>query len=373
MATVRFQRQARRIERKVRYTGTDALVKGEGLYYDRDTGTATEVDGRRDKNVERGTTINNMWFAGTLQQSYSANSSGQWVRINEPGSVCDVLVGADTTVKVTVLTCTVQLAATLTSLETQGQRPLSGRFIRQGLPGRGTALALETKTDSVLFSDLTGDVGTYVASTGVITASGAGSSAGTAAGDKVLMVAGGTDAGTTSSVKLFGEYPVTSVTAGTTTITSDSTNEHALDYEGLAHIELAASESETCFMYLYNGEESGAVEFLSPIDNSTADAMVGGTTLVVGGYTLTSGTSNHTFADSVIFGQQKLFVCLGALTSNGWVAIDTSNNIQFAPGSGTITNVQTIVMAATTDGVLLEAVALGNWVVKWAAVSASIT
>ena len=97
--------EARQYKRKVYFAGSTALRKGQGVCYDRDYGTAGNVDGRRDKNVEIPSTTNGRWFAGVTERAYNAVTGGQWIDIYEPGSVCEVAIGVDTVVNSTILGC----------------------------------------------------------------------------------------------------------------------------------------------------------------------------------------------------------------------------------------------------------------------------
>lgn len=87
---VLHENQARVLPRTVFYEGTGALVKGQAVCYNRDTGTATEHDGYRDKKVEDPAPGNEAYFAGVTVREYSAKSAGQWIQIYEPGSICEV-------------------------------------------------------------------------------------------------------------------------------------------------------------------------------------------------------------------------------------------------------------------------------------------
>jgi len=93
---IQYETQVKLIQRKVFFLGTGALVEGQGLCYDRDYYTAndkeavTDAWGFRDKCVNTPSQSNNNSFAGVASKAYSANANGQWIVINEPGSVCYV-------------------------------------------------------------------------------------------------------------------------------------------------------------------------------------------------------------------------------------------------------------------------------------------
>jgi len=73
---------------KLWYTGSDAVVQGLGLCYDRDYTDS----GVRDVAVAKPSNTNNLTFAGIVAQAYTATTGGQWVYVYEPGAMCDVLV-----------------------------------------------------------------------------------------------------------------------------------------------------------------------------------------------------------------------------------------------------------------------------------------
>ena len=127
--------QSEKIQKRVKLVGTanTSYLYGTGLAYNRDYGTATEGDGSRDNRVEPLTTANHKDFAGVLDHNVTLDSTGaSWVTINEPGSVCDVALGSDTTLNATILSCVASSGGT-------------GCFRSdRGLVGRGAAKALET-------------------------------------------------------------------------------------------------------------------------------------------------------------------------------------------------------------------------------------
>lgn len=93
---MQYENQSKLIPRWVFFTGSTALVEGQGVCYNHDyltteTGeTATDPFGKRDKVVEAVGTSNNQSFAGVCTANYAAKTGGQWILINEPGSFCYV-------------------------------------------------------------------------------------------------------------------------------------------------------------------------------------------------------------------------------------------------------------------------------------------
>jgi hypothetical protein len=116
-----------------------ALSEGEAVCYNwdynRSGGAATAAYPERRNLVETPSTTNAQFFAGVAARDYPAKSGGRLIEINLPGSVCNVLVGASTTIGVGFLTFDVT-AATV------------GQFRRMGLPGRGSARPMQTVTYS---------------------------------------------------------------------------------------------------------------------------------------------------------------------------------------------------------------------------------
>jgi hypothetical protein len=81
---------AQPIIRKVKFSGTTALVRGQAVFYDRDYGTATTADPDRDWIVEAASAGNYHNFAGVAIAAYAAKSSGQIIDIYVPPSFCEV-------------------------------------------------------------------------------------------------------------------------------------------------------------------------------------------------------------------------------------------------------------------------------------------
>lgn len=110
-----YETQVRKIQRKIWFDGSGSLEKGQGLCYNRtvvtsETGeTAADKNGKRDKTVSLPSAANCLAFAGVTDQSYTAKTGGQWIIINEPGSVCEIYTG-ETSLALgfeTMLICTI--------------------------------------------------------------------------------------------------------------------------------------------------------------------------------------------------------------------------------------------------------------------------
>lgn len=131
---VHYLKQARTASRRVWATTTTAILRGQAFCYDRDYGTAANLEGRRDTFVELPDTSNNMAFAGVAAYAYAADASGQMIEIYEPGSVCQILADQ---------TCVVSFDNYLT-FAISATAAENGIFGVAGFLGRGTARVLQT-------------------------------------------------------------------------------------------------------------------------------------------------------------------------------------------------------------------------------------
>ncbi len=119
------------IPKRVWFGGSTALKEGQGVCYNWDVGTAADADGRRASHVEVCTILNAPYFAGVADRPYAAETGGQFVTINLPGSFCNIWSNASTTIGVGVVTCSSDSTNT-------------GIFKYAGFPGEGTATPLQT-------------------------------------------------------------------------------------------------------------------------------------------------------------------------------------------------------------------------------------
>ena|GEM_PF-1878503 len=113
------------------FGGSTALLEGQGVCYNWDYGTAAAADGRRLNRVELPTILNARWFAGVASRKYSAKSGGQLIEIYLPGSLCNVLSKASTTIGVGRLTC-------------EAGGTYAGYFRLAGFPGQGSCVPMQT-------------------------------------------------------------------------------------------------------------------------------------------------------------------------------------------------------------------------------------
>jgi len=289
MAT-NYWKQERKLIRQVFFSGSTALKKGQGVCYDRDYGTAATADTRRDRTVELPSSSNNRWFAGVAARDYPAKSGGQFIEIYEPGSVCYILAGQqDAVVASTIFTCS---AAT-------GD---AGRFGLAGFPGRGSAMALQTVT-VLKGSGLDG--GGSVSSK---TLTDTNAFTNVEVGDRIVILGG---AGTP------GIYTVASKTDNSNVVLDSAPGNGACTW-------YAIDDTEPLVLaYLFDGEESGLCEWITPQDNDEAAAMVGGMTFICGGVTLSNGNSTDTLDDGDVIGLRKGFLCKGTIGTNDHVVTVT--------------------------------------------------
>jgi hypothetical protein len=118
------------------FTGATALLEGQGVCYDFDSGTATAYDGKRINRVELPSQTNNRWFAGVAARPYAASAGGQLIEIYGPGSTCNILSRVSNTLGVGRTTCI-------------AGGTYAGYFDVAGFEGKGSAVALQTVNRSV--------------------------------------------------------------------------------------------------------------------------------------------------------------------------------------------------------------------------------
>jgi hypothetical protein len=121
------------ISKWVWFEGATALLEGQAVCYNWDFGTAENEDARRFARVEVPSTTNAQHFAGVCAQAHAARTGGRMIEIYVPGSICNVLSRASTTIGVGRLTFEIT-AATATN----------GTFRYSGLEGEGSGIPLQT-------------------------------------------------------------------------------------------------------------------------------------------------------------------------------------------------------------------------------------
>jgi hypothetical protein len=315
---IQHESQGRYDTLRVFFSQSVALKMGQGLCNDLDyvgteTGQAlTDSYAKRSNVVQLPDATNNLAFAGVARMDYDAVPGGQWIDMILPGSVYELAIGFPTTANATVLTCSASTGD-------------KGRFTFQGLPGRGTALALQTvaAASGPLFQSLDGSA-TCATVAGVCTITKAG--IGTACGyltttvyptGMTAVVLAGADNATSLVQATAGEYTIASAnSANTITVATTALGDSDLTL-------YVIQDNPTCLCYLFDGEESGLQQVINPKSAAAVAAMVGGLTLVAGGYTL-AGNSTFTMADGTRENKQKAFGCLGILTTSVYIVTITS-------------------------------------------------
>ena len=344
------------MKRVVYYTGSGALLKGQGLCYVRNytggTGdAAADYSPLRDRRVELPSLTNNMWFAGVTSENYTAVSGGQLITIYEPGSVCEVLCPEAVTLASSVLTCIASGGAS------------AGFFTaKNGFLGRGTAFCLQTRAIHV---SAVGPVGgslscgytlatkRYATITGIESYVQLGDSAIVYANSKTD--GGGTTVAFASTVKALGtDYVILDLD---NTLAANSVCAIYV-YRGVP----------TCLAYLIDGDESGLVDFPGPKDNAAMSPapMAGGVSHILGGSSLTlgAGVTTQAFADGVPWNVRKRFDLLGALTTSG-VTITNAKTLEpmLKATLGVVSSTGVVTLAAGAAGAYAEYYWTGtNWI-----------
>ncbi|KKM00937.1 hypothetical protein LCGC14_1799460 [marine sediment metagenome] len=136
-----YLKVGRRILARVWFSGTTALKEGQGLAYNFDYfpsgGAVTNSNPDRYNRVELPATANSLHFAGVSAHAYAASSTGQFIEICLPGSVCNIWLNADVVIGVGIITCEAGNALGASS---------AGYFTRAGFQGEGSAVPLQTVT-----------------------------------------------------------------------------------------------------------------------------------------------------------------------------------------------------------------------------------
>jgi len=342
------QKMGNRIAELVWYEGTDALKHGEAVCYNTDYGTAADFDGRRANRVERPTTSNSQAFAGVAERDYAANSGGQLVEINAPGSKgVYVALGVDTVLDTGLLSFTVNGKADVGTDGGDGSD--GGRFYTGKYKGRGSCIPRQTVT-AVIEASLIG--GWLVAADGkTLTMS---DTTGLAAGDTVVVLGGEDDA---TDAVVPGKYLISSVTNGTVVVLATSiydTGDSGANATGQV-TGYAYTGNPRCQADLLTGDECGGIEFLN-LPNAGGDSqpyMVGGVTYVCGGVTL-GADADVELAQGTLPGETKAFILIGALASNNFVVDLATPSLQLGQAVGGTALAEIALMDTAADAVYLS-------------------
>ena len=335
-----FATQVKQIVKKVFYTGTDALARGEGLCYDHDYGTATAWDGSRTRRVERpsATNGNTRFFAGVVVDDHAANAAGQWIEIYEPGSYCQVLVGRDTAINATLLGCSATAAD-------------AGRFTDPPVyGGRGAALAMQTNTSGSKFQSLDGTAASHASTAGQIVKTGIGTAS--AVNDLVFVI------GAEVAAECQKCYVKTIVDADNIIVatTIGGTAVAFTVSKKLAVYVVDGSTPPLVMAYLCTGMESGLQHWSNPVTGAAAvpAPTPTGMTYVFAGTTIANDTT-ATLANGIVEGERKGYRGMGALTTGDYVVTVTAGT-----QVGVVTDLATEKVDAADEVAILEWV-LNRW------------
>ena len=148
-----------------------------------------------------------------------------------------------------------------------------------------------------------------------------------------------------------GVYGIASITNATTVVLDSSAVDTTPAGAASVSYRVIDGGNALCLAYLYDGEESGLIEWNSPANAGSAAQthMVGGVTYINGGITLAADV-DYDLADGTIYGEKKGFILKGTLTTNdATVDLDTNG---FQLNGSALAEVNAIDAAA--DGCFLE-------------------
>lgn len=285
-----------------KYTGSDALQKGQAVAFDMDRGTATAEDGTRLNYVEALSSTNHLNFAGWVANDYIANATDHSIQIHAPGfSVCPVSILDD---------ATAQSGATrgtfFSALVGNGRSILAGNGSGMVIEGAGLAEAIQTNASGSKFKSIDGTA--TQSSTSITKASH-----GLAAGDEVHIVGGATTT-TMADLVTTGKYLVSSITSSSVFVVDSAPSAVAASVSLYAR---TGNQTALCLTYP-RSLNSGCTEWITPDSATAVASMVGGFTNIFGGATITTD-STLALADGKFSGQFKGWKLQGALTTNDYV------------------------------------------------------
>ena len=305
------------------YLGTTALKKGHGMDFDLDYFTAETGEAVTDKFGARGLKVietpsnsNNDAFAGVLTRDYPARVSGtQIIELYLPGGCAIIAQRVASTINAGLLTCAV------CEDDSGDTTLLNGIFGFGGLPGRGSALPLQTLAAATLgkmaWQNIAGTaISVYASGTGLttITLAGLGTACGyvsTAidAADYELNVFGGATAADSTTERCpSGVYPVVQAT-GTATITvTGDTGDGALTMT-------VTKKNMFTLAYLMDGPESGLSAYFLPETAAVITPIIdSGAIIVLGGLTM-AADCEPVVNDGTISGQRLGLFILATLVT----------------------------------------------------------
>lgn len=360
---INYRKQAYEKKGLFVYLGTTALKKGFGMCFDMDYYTSTTKETATDPFGARGLKVievpsasNSNRFAGVLTQSYPARTSGlQLVELALPGGCAMIAQRVISTMGLGRVTCVVDSTA---------GNGNSGIFTWGGLPGKGSALPLQTLAAATSGKlALSNDEGTaasvYASGTGLttITLSGAGTamgytSAAVDASDYECTVLEGATASEGTTRANLGVYPVVQATgAGTFTVLGDT---------GDGDLTITLTKKNLLMLaFLEDEGESGLADFVCGVNGAARQFVLnqGGTTFIcMGGITLSGDCTVNTLADPITIGGshgavKKAFNVLSSSGGSDYIVTVTSGMLADKDSPAQLS---TIVLDTAKDEVVLE-------------------
>lgn len=292
----------------VRYTGSDAVIKGCPLFYDLTYGTAANVDALRMKAVIKGTVANkaNYHFAGVASRNYDAKSGGQEIVIDQPGSVVEIPVLSNATINSTYFAPVVKNNA--------ADDHATDHWYATPYPirGRGIAKALQTKTAII---NQTIDGSGAITTNTTLTKTGAFTNA--AVGDYVYILGGGV-AATGDAGPVAGRYTIATKTSNDAVVLDSSATNGVCSF-------IVVSGIQRVQAVLLDGDmDYGGMQFINPLDAVAVECKPAGFSAILGGGLTLGADSTSTFDDGEFIGQICALHAYGALTTSDYlVTLDT--------------------------------------------------
>ncbi len=358
--TTTHEAQARLIPRRVTLFSSAAVKRGTAVCYafDRTTTTTGETIndpwGGRDDGVELPDASNSHRFAGVLAQDYAAPANGasdQIICIYEPGSTCQVAVGAG------VAGTGLQTLGDVLSFHQQAAG--QGRFALSGSPGVGSCQVLQTlavKTaagqEQCYSGIVDGPAGgaTLTSATKTLTDSGQFTAALAEVGDNVVIL-GGVDSAATAVWAGLGDYTIASRASDNNSIVLNADTGAGANGTNVAYY--CFTGNPTVLAYLYpHGHQSGGTEYyvLQNAAETVAASMVGRTHLsgVDGANAQVVSLPSFTTVANVM----KSTLTHGAIGGGGTVKLTPTNTEMYNSSGLAVTSITIEADNAFTESML---------------------
>lgn len=310
---ITYSKLGKFLKRRLFFQASTALEQGQGVSYDKDYGTNTDDDVRRDTYCELPKITDYQEFAGVAIRKFRAKSGGQWIDIGTPGGLAYVAALVNTTINTSYLTFTRSATASL-----------SGYFVRQGLPGKGTAEILETNASVARDTQLSG--ADYVTGATLTDASGTALGDAITDGDRCFIFGGAESDSDDGTAVTEGVYVCTATAVNTTVTLASSPGADDSHANYVAH-SIVPATTVVVLAKLQDGVDSGGYQFLTAYDNATPTLTAEGWTGVCGGWNNNSTDATATLADHVRNGTKKAIEGLGAIATQEF-AVTISNGLK---------------------------------------------